>query len=453
MSKILIRNGLVITMNQTRQCFRRRAIVIKGDVIQEVLPSDQIGEQDYDQVIDVSGKIVLPGLINTHVHTSQQLGRGLGDDVSLLTWLFERIWPYESNMTAEDSYVSTLLCAAELIRSGVTTFAEAGGQHVDGMGRAIKEVGLRGILARSTMDSGEGVPPKMAETTEQTLAIQEELLRRWHGSADGLIRFWFSLRQILNNSDILIMQTKALADHYGVGIHMHVGEIPYEIEFVKEKYGHEGTVTHLAAIGALGTNFLGVHSVWLSEAELDLYAKYGAKVSHCPAAAMRVLGFAKIPEMIQRGITVGLGTDGAPSNNRMCLVDEMYLTALVHKGRKMDPTVLPAQKIIEMVTIDGARALLWEDQIGSLEPGKKADLIIVNPNSANMLPLHDPIANLVASLQGHNIESVMVDGRWLMWEHRLTTIDEGKVYKESQERAAAIVKRAGIRLPERFPCL
>lgn len=449
MASILIKNATIVTMDRERRVLEGGSLLIEGDRLAAVTP-EVLEEKPGMEVIDARGKIVIPGLINTHVHTSQQLGRGLGDDVPLLTWLHERIWPYESNMTEEDSYISTLLCGIEQIRSGVTTFAEAGGQHVDGMGRAVKELGLRAILARSTMDSGEGLPHSMVETSDEALAIQESNLRRWHGQAEGRIRVWFSLRTIFNNSDQLIIRTKALADRYGVGVHMHVAEIREEVEFARQTRGRT-TVEHLEHLGVLDENFLAVHAVWLTDHEIELFAQRKVKVSHNPAAAMRVLGFAKIPEMITKGIVISIGTDGAPSNNRMSLIDEMWLTSLIHKGRTLDPTVMPAQKILEMVTVDGARCLLWEEEIGSLEVGKKADLVIIDPHTANMLPLHDLIANLVTSMKTENVESVMVDGRWLMRDRRILSVDEGEVYKEAEERAAAIRERANIRLPKRFP--
>jgi len=444
----LIKNATIVTMNAQRQVFTRGSLLIKGDRLVKVTP-DNLKEGPDMEVVDADGKIIIPGLINTHVHTSQQLARGLGDDVSLFVWLHERIWPYESNMSEEDSYVSTLLCGLEQIHSGVTTFAEAGGQHVNGMARAVQELGLRGVLARSTMDCGEGLPSQMVENTDEALAMQEENLLRWHGRAEGRIRVWFSLRTIFNNSDTLITRTKALADRYRVGIHMHVAEVKEEVEFARQTRGRT-TVEHLEHLGVLDKNLLAVHAVWLTEHEIELFAQRGVKVSHNPAAAMRVLGFARIPEMIARGVTVSIGTDGAPSNNRMSLIDEMWLTSLIHKGRTLDPAVMPAQVILEMATVNGARCLLWEDEIGSLEVGKKADLVIINPRTANMLPVHDLISNLVTAMKTENVESVMVDGRWLMRERKVLTVDEEDVYREAKERATAIRKRAGIRLPKRF---
>jgi 5-methylthioadenosine/S-adenosylhomocysteine deaminase len=447
----LLYGALVVTMDPARRQYNDGALLIEGDRIARIGRSaDLLAEVDEGvQRIDLRGRIVLPGLINTHVHTSQQLGRGLADDVDLLTWLHDRIWPYESSMDAEDSYISSLLCGIEQIRSGVTCFAEAGGQFVDGMARAVADLGLRAILVRSTMDSGEGLPVRWHESTEKALDEQVEAVERWHHGAEDRLRVWFGLRTIFNATDNLILRTKELADRYGVGINMHVAEIEAEVEFARAERGAT-TVAHLEALGVLDKNLLAVHSVWLTYDEMELFRARDVKVSHCPAAAMRVLGFARIPDMLACGICVSLGTDGAPSNNRMTLVDEMWLASLIHKGRRLDPTVVPAEAVLAMATCDGARALLWDDAIGSLEPGKKADLIVVDPNSVTMLPLHDPIANLVSAMRSDNITGTMAGGRWLMRDRQILTVDEPGIIAEGQRRAALIAGRAGITLPQRF---
>jgi 5-methylthioadenosine/S-adenosylhomocysteine deaminase len=448
--KTLLYNAGILTMDPQRRQYQCGALLLQKDRIVRIGCSDELLAQAGDaERVDLRGRWIIPGLVNTHVHTSQQLGRGLGDDVDLLTWLHDRIWPYESSLSEEDSHVSALLCGIEQIRSGVTCFAEPGGQHVDGMGRAVSELGLRGILARSTMDMGEGLPSQWNESTDQALEVQTALLEKWHGKADGRIRVWYGLRTIFNNSDELIVRTKELADRHGVGIHMHVAEIREEVEYARQTRGAT-TVTHLNKLGVLDRNFLAVHTVWLTEAEIQMFASRQVKVSHNPAAAMRVLGFARVPEMMAAGVCVSIGTDGAPTNNRMTLIDEMWLTTLIHKGRLLDPTVMPAQQVLGMATCDGARALLWEDEIGSLEEGKKADLVVIDPDSAAMLPMHDPVANMVNALRVENVESVMVDGRWLMKERKILTVNEHEVIEEAKARAVAVRKRAGIRLPERF---
>ena len=451
MTKQLLLNAHLITMDAERREFTDGALQIEDDRVVQIGKSAELLATAAGDVerIDLRGRIVIPGLINTHVHSSQQLGRGIADDVNLLVWLRERIWPYESNLSEEDSYISSLLCGIEQIRSGVTCFGEAGGQHVSGMARAVTELGLRANLSRSTMDTGIGLPERWQETTDQALEAQIALYERYHHTASDRVRVWFNLRTIFNNSDALITRTKALADRYQTGIQMHVAEIREEVEFAREDRGAT-TVTHLERLGVLGANLLAVHTVWLTDAEIQMFADHDVKVSHNPAAAMRVLGFAHIPEMLDAGICVSIGTDGAPCNNRMTLIDDMWLTTLIYKGRLLNPTTMPAETVLMMVTNYAAKAMLWEDQIGSLEVGKKADLVVINPNSANMLPLHDTAANLINAMQAHNVESVMVDGQWVMWEHAILTVNEAEVFEEAKRHATAIAERAGIKLPDRF---
>lgn len=450
MKQIYIKNALIFTMDNQSQAYKSGSILIQEDRILAIGEVDPSLIKPEAEIIDAKDRVILPGLINTHVHTSQQLGRGLGDDVNLLTWLRERIWPYESNLTEEDSYISTLMCNLELIKSGVTAFAEPGGQFVSSMAKAVSESGIRGVLAKSVMDTGEGLPKSWQKTRAEELETQEESIKKFHNTAQGRVKVWFGIRTIFNASDNLILQTKERADKHNVGVHMHVAEIKEEVEFSRETRGAT-TVKHLENLGVLDKNFLAVHTVWMTDEEIEIFKNRGVKVSHNPAAAMRVLGFAKVPKMLKEGICVTIGTDGAPSNNRMNMIDEMWLTSLIHKGWRLDPTVVKAEEILRMATINGAKAILDEENLGSLEVGKKADLIIINPNTVDMLPMHDPVANLVTSMHGSNVESMICDGKWIMKNRKIMTVDEEAIIAEAKDRAKSICKRAGIILPERFP--
>lgn len=450
--QIYLKNTTVLTMNQDDQVYGGGSVLIQDDRILAVGEIDPAQLDPAAETFDLNGKYVLPGLVNTHVHTSQQISRGVGDDVDFITWLHERMWPFESSMNEEDSYVSTLMCCLEQIRCGVTSFAEPGGQFVSGMVRAVAQAGLRAKLAKSVMDCGEGLPKIWQRTADEELDQQVADLERYHNTADGRVQIWFGLRTIFNNSDDLIIRTKELADRYGVGIHMHVAEAKSEIDYTMAKYG-EPTVTHLHKLGVLDKNLLAVHTVWLTHDEIDLLKSCDVKVSHNPASAMRVLGFAKIPRMLEKGVCVSIGTDGASSSNRMDMIDEMWLTSLIHKGWRLDPTVVPSQDILRMATKNGARALLDDAEYGSLEAGKKADLMIVNPRSPAMMPVNDPIAALVTAMHSANVESTMCDGKWLMKDRVILTLDEEAILDEAQARAKAIYARAGITLPNRFPVI
>ncbi|KAF1861211.1 hypothetical protein Lal_00000630 [Lupinus albus] len=320
----ILHGAVIITMDEEKRVFKNGAIVIEQDRIKAIDQSSYILSQFSHlalHILDLNGHILLPGLINTHVHTSQQLARGIADDVDLMTWLHDRIWPYESNMNEHDSYLSTLLCGIELIHSGVTCFAEAGGQHVSGMARAVELLGLRACLSQSTMDYGHGLPSSWATiTTHDCLQSQKDNYEKYHNTSQGRIRVWFGIRQIMNSTERLLLDTRDAARQLKTGIHMHVAEIPYENQLVMDvhKVNH-GTVTYLDKIDFLQNNLLAAHSVWIDNNEISLLSRAGVKVSHCPAAAMRMLGFAPVREMLDADVCVSLGTDGAPSNNRMSI--------------------------------------------------------------------------------------------------------------------------------------
>ena len=309
---LLLSGAAILTMDDRDRWYEDGAILVKDGRIEAIGSAREIEHRlpvDCER-IELPDRWILPGFVNSHVHTSQQLARGLADDVDLLTWLRDRIWPYESHLTEEDSYISALLTGIELIRSGVTTFCEAGGQHVDAIGRAAEILGLRAMLCRSTMDIPSGPPASWDTTKSECLDQQVEHFWRWQNEAQGRIRVCLGLRTIFNCSDDLILSTRDLAAELGIGINMHVAEIPSENDFCFQRSG-KTTVEHLADLKILGPNFLAVHCVWLTPEEIDLFAQFEVKDSHNPAAAMRVLGWPRITEMQHRNICVSLGTDGA----------------------------------------------------------------------------------------------------------------------------------------------
>lgn len=450
MTQLLIKNTYLITMNKNKDVYESGSILIEDNKI-KALGNIDINLINPDcEIYDAKGKILMPGFVNTHVHLSQQLGRGIADDVDLLTWLRDRVWPYESSFDYEDSLISSTACCVELIRSGVTTFLESGGQYVDAMVEAVDKTGLRACLAKSTLDQGEGLPKAWQKTCKEELDTQIDLFKKFNNSSNERVKIWFGLRTIFNNSDELIVKTKELADKYNTGIHMHIAEISDEIDFAKQRQGLS-TVEHLNNLGVLGSNLLAVHTVWLTNRELDLFRLNDVKVSHNPAAAMKVvLGFASIPEMLDKKIPVSIGTDGAPSNNRMDMMRDMYLTSLIHKGRTLNPTVVNAEKILEMATINGAKCALLDSEIGSLDIGKKADMIILNPNTIHCLPMHNPIGNIVYSMSSENVESTICDGKWLMKEKKIVVLDEIKLLEKVKSQAEKIRKKANINLTSNF---
>jgi len=385
---------------------------------------------------------VIPGLVNTHCHTSQQLGRGLADDVDLLTWLHDRVWPYEVSLTHAESELSALCCAIEQIRNGTTTIADPGGRHVDGMARALERAGIRALLGRSTMDSGDGRPVGDREDTATALAATEDLVGRWHGAAGGRLRMGHTVRTIFNATDELILSCVERAKALGTVVQMHVAEVPEENDHAVATRGTT-TVRHLGRIGALGPELLAVHAVWIDDAEIELLARTATPVSHNAASNLRVLGIPRVADLLDAGAVVGLGTDGAPCNNRMSMLDELWLASLVQKGLRRDPTALPAPAAFAMATIGGARALRWDDEIGSLTPGRKADLAVLDPGTPNVVPGHDLASALVTSMNTTNVRHVLCDGRWLLRDRAFVDLDEQAVLAEAVRAGAAIRARLG----------
>lgn len=330
-----------------------------------------------------------------------------------------------------------------------------------GMASAVEQLGLRACLTESIMDSGEGLPTSWAvRTTDDCMKRQKELYDKYNNTADGRVRVWLGIRQIMNSTDRLLLETRDLATELKTGIHMHVAEISHENRVVMDSRKVEhGTVTYLEKIDFLKKNLLAAHTVWVNKTEIGFLSRAEVKVSHCPAAAMRMLGFAPVKEMLDSGVCVSLGTDGAPSNNRMSMVDEMYLASLINKGREVfangntDPTALPAETVLKMATINGAKTVLWDDEIGSLEVGKKADLVVVNPNTWHMVPVHDCISSLVYCMRTENVVSVMCNGKWIMKDKKILTVDEEEVISLAREASKELLKRACISIPNRMNVL
>jgi 5-methylthioadenosine/S-adenosylhomocysteine deaminase len=453
MPRLLIRDAeWVVTMDADRRIIRDGAIAIDGDRIVAVgKTADVVRAFTADRVLRANGKLVLPGLVDTHVHNTQQLGRGLADECDIPVQLLERLYGYEKEMTPEDAYWAALLCQLELIKAGTTCFIDPSSYYPAETARAVGHSGIRGIVARTAFDIHEtpigSLPRTMfRETTDEAVDRARAAVVAHHGGHGGRVRAWFALRILSGCSDELCRRIKRLADEHGVGVILHASESRDEIVASRLRYGM-GDVERLASLGALGPNMVLIHMGWASPREIALVREFDLKISATPSTSYRLgvgdMRFGRIPELLELGVTVALSSNSAMSSNFLDLVRVMYLAAGGHKATSLNPTVMPPERVLEMATRNGARAALWDDDIGSLEVGKKADVAIFDTRRPEWRPIINPIANLVYASRG-GADTVVVDGAIVMESGVVKTIDEAATLAECQKRGEAIAARSGL---------
>lgn len=442
MSSILIKNGYLISMD-AGDSRRYGDIFVEGKYIKEIAP--QINKAA-DNVIDAAGMLVLPGFVQSHVHLCQSLLRGQADDQPLMDWL-DTITSLEFRHTPETLYASTRIGIAEMIKSGATSLIDMGTlRHQDSVFIAIEESGMRAQAGKAMMDLTENLPPLLQETTEDSIKESVDLMRRWHGKADGRIRYGFAPRWQLWNTTELLQTIKQEADNNpGVGIHGHAGEIEYEIEAMIAQTGSRNFV-YLESIGVVGPNVQMAHCIWLNEDEYRVMAETGSHALHCPCCNTKLgSGIAKIPEMLEKGINVALGSDGAPSNNNLDMFIEMRLASVIHKYR-LGAEAMPAEDVLRMATMGGAKAIGLADQIGSLEEGKIADIIILDDGGLYAAPLRsfdedDIVKRLVSAYQSASVQTSIIDGQVVMENRQLLTMDEAEILADGKQALADLWAR------------
>lgn len=440
-------------MDENRRIIRDGAIAIENDKITAVGKSEDVQKEiiSVDYVIDANGMIASPGLINCHCHTTQHLARGVADNVFLPTWIHERLYPFEAVLEPKDAYVSALTCFIEAIKTGTTFVADPGGYHMEWVAKAVKDVGIRAVLARSLVDihsEARPIPEAFRETTQEAVNAGEDFVKRYDGFAEGRIRAWFSLRTERMVSDELCIAVKALADKYGVGIESHVSSNLDSVNRHKEVFGGKTPIERYHEIGVLGSNLLIVHANWLSRSEIKLVKKYDVKVCHCPTAGAAggygTFKIGKFVEMMKKGITVALGHDSAAESNFADMLRVAYMVT-AHRDFRLDATLFPPETLLEMLTLNGAKALLSEDKVGSLTVGKKADVVLFDIKNPEMVPLLNPVSNLINSACGHCVNTVIIDGKIVMQNREMKTIKEDYVLEEAQKTAESIIERARLK--------
>jgi 5-methylthioadenosine/S-adenosylhomocysteine deaminase len=454
MTRLLIRNiDWLVTVDAGRRIIADGAIGIADDRIVFVGKStDAPDDVNPGQIIDARGHIALPGFIDTHVHNTQHLGRGLGDGCDMPVLLLERLYAYESVMTAEDAYWAAKLCQLELIKAGTTCFLDPSSYYPGETVRATGESGMRGVISRTAFDVQNtriGKLPRQSlfrETLNEALERTEDAVLTHQGAHDGRIKAWFSIRIPAGCSDELCRGIRGLADKHKVGIVTHCCE-SHDQSVASRRSSGLTDIERLEALGVLGPDMVMIQMGWANPREIALAQKRGFKISYTPTTSYRIaLGdaaFGHFPELAELGVTVALGGNAAMSSNHVDMTRVMSLGAGMMRSTRLNAFLFPPEQMIEMATIKGAIAVNMADQIGSLEVGKKADIVMFNTEAADWRPLHNPLSNLVHSARG-GASHVIVDGRVLLANGNVLSMNEEETLRECQRRGLAIAQRSGL---------
>lgn len=421
-------------MGGKRGVVEKGLIAVENDVIAYVGKEADAPSIRAEETIEGHGKVAMPGLVNCHTHLPMTIFRGVAEDQELGRWLRETIWPLEAKLRPGDVYDGALLGCLEMIKSGTTCFADMY-FHEDMVARAVERAGLRAVLASGIIEAGD------MERGERLLREGVEFARRFHGFADGRVRVCLGPHTVYTCSPNLLIRARERASELNIGMHIHLAESKETVKSVKKKYGFT-EVALLESLGFLRSDVLAAHCIYLSDEEMRLLAKRGVKVAYNPVANMKLaMGVPKIRDLVGLGVTVGIGTDGPASNNDLDMFDDVRVGALLQKVFYMDSTVLPARSVLEMATIGGARALGLEGSVGSLDVGKKADVVLVDFERPHLTPVHDFYANLVYSARGSDMDTVVVDGKVLMEGGEVRTLDEEEVRVRAREAALDLLAR------------
>ncbi|MBT9140118.1 MAG: 5-methylthioadenosine/S-adenosylhomocysteine deaminase [Dehalococcoidia bacterium] len=427
--KTLIREATVVTLQDNHEIIRDADVAVDGQTISYVGPQ-KLWEENFDRVINGQGKLLLPGFVNAHGHAAMTLFRSYADDLPLMDWLEKRIWPAEGKLKREDVYWGTMLAILEMIKCGTTTFSDMY-FFMDQVAEAAEEAGIRAVLTRGLIGIGE--------MAEKGLEESEQFVKTWQGRGNGRITTMLGPHAPYTCPPEFLRRVMLLQESLAVPIHIHLAETKDEVERITKEYGVSPTV-FLKNIGLLERTVLAAHCVHLSEEDMDILKEYNVSVAHNPGSNLKLgSGIAPVPDLLSRGITVGLGTDGAASNNNLDMMEEMRLTALIHKGNRMDPTVISAREALAMATRESAKAVFLE-KVGIVAPKMKADIIMVDLQRPHLTPQHDLVAHLVYAAQPSDITMVMINGQIILENGQLTTLDEEKIIFQAQQRALHLVQ-------------
>jgi 5-methylthioadenosine/S-adenosylhomocysteine deaminase len=441
---LLIRGGMILTMND-------RLETLEGDVsirdgrIARIAPDIT---DPHARTIAARGGYVLPGFVQTHIHLCQTLFRGFADDLALMDWLRRRVWPMEAAHTSATLRAAVRLATTELLSSGTTTVLTMETVHdTDTVFEAVKASGMRATIGKCMMDSAgpaDDVPRRLQEATRASIDESLAIQARWEGAAGGRLRAAFAPRFAVACSRTLLEAVATLSSQRQTLVHTHASESRDEVAIVKQISGGLTNMAYLADVGLASPRLCAAHCVWVDEHEQELMAERDVKVLHCPGSNLKLgSGVAPVAELRARGITVSLGADGAACNNRLDMFDEMRLAAVLQAARRQ-PGVLPARDVLWMATRDGARTLGLEEEIGSIEVGKRADLMVVDRDRLHLAPGADPYSTLVYAARGTDVRTTIVDGELLVDDFAPVRVDPADVAAEAHAAGRALAARAGI---------
>ncbi len=418
---IVIKDVCLLPMDGRNKLLENMNIYIEGNKIREISPE----YKDYPscKIIDGRNKLAMPGLINAHTHVAMSIFRNYADDLPLHSWLEDEIWPKEAKLTADHVYWSSLLSMAEMIESGTTSFSDMY-FFMDEVGEALKKSGMRGVLARGmTDDNDEALNREKFEDVER-------LYKTWNGQLDGRVKVMVGPHAPYTCSPEFLRQSKELAKKLDTSIHIHLSETEKEVFDSFDNY-EKSPIEHVRDLGLFEQPVLAAHCVYLDENDLEIIRDNDVVPVYNPGSNLKLAsGFARVDEMMEMGIHVALGTDGASSNNNLNMFEEINLAALLSKAVSKDATAVSAYDALEMATINGAKALKWQDEIGSIEEGKKADIILIDMDKAHLYPRHNIISALAYSAQGSDVDTSIIDGRIVMENRQLKTLDMEEIKRE-----------------------
>lgn len=428
--------GMVLTMDDDNSVHPQGGVAVCGDSIAAVGPADELRARfAAAETIEISNGLIMPGLVNVHTHAAMSCMRGLADDLPLMTWLQEHIFPVEATLTGDMVYHAALLSMVEMIKSGTTSFCDMY-LFAGDVARAAEKSGMRAWVGEVLYDFPSPCYGELANGYRYV----EEMLSAFHGHP--LVSVTVDPHAVYTCAPDLLVRLKEMADRHGCRYVIHLSETEDEVKTVLERFGQR-PVGHLASLGILDGSVVADHCVWLTDDEIALLAEKKVKVAHCPESNMKLAsGVAPVPDLLAAGVTVGLGTDGSASNNDVDLFAEMDMCAKLHKVHRLDPTVMTAEETLSMATRGGARVLGAEQDIGTLESGKKADIIVVDLNKPHLTPLYHPASQLVYAVKGSDVVHSMINGKFVMRDRKLTLLDEDAIMAGVNEIAAGLTGKS-----------